>query len=123
MTDPKLDPMLLDLVEHPEAAPPSVAVIVALDTGPREREFASLEAAGLHRRSAVGDVVTGLIAVEDLPRLAAVPCVVAVQGGGALAPEPAEPARDEPLRTDDDIRGPQDASDGTAPDDPGSWGG
>jgi hypothetical protein len=87
MTDPKLDPVLADLVEHPEAAPPSVAVMVALDIDPHEPEFASLEAAGLHRRSVVGDVVTGSIAVEDLPRLAAVACVVAVQGGGALAPD------------------------------------
>jgi hypothetical protein len=83
----KLDPILAEIVEQPELQESRVRVLVALNTTLDESELAMLEASGLVTGSIVGDIATGSVKVADLPRLAAMPQVVAIEGGRPMEPE------------------------------------
>jgi hypothetical protein len=88
----KLDPILSELVDRAArslAAQPAepVTVLVSLRERCDDRVREELEAAGLTVRSVVGDIVTGVVAVADLPRLALVPAVHTIEGGRPMEPE------------------------------------
>jgi hypothetical protein len=93
----KLDPVLSELVERAArslAAGPAelVTVLVSLREACDERVREELETAGLTVRSVVGDIVTGVVAVDDLVRLALVPAVLTIEGGRPMEPEqPVQP--------------------------------
>jgi hypothetical protein len=85
--NPKLDPILAEMTEQPELQESRVTVLIALSMTPDASELAMLEAAGLVTGSIVGDIATGSVTVADLPRLAAMPQVIVIEGGRPMEAE------------------------------------
>lgn len=97
-----LDPRLLEMVERlatgvADGATPvevMVGLAAALDD-PQRRELA---ARGLSIRSEIGDVLTGVIKLEDVGALAALPGVRRIEASSPVYPE--APGKKRQLPTD-----------------------
>jgi hypothetical protein len=88
----KLDPRLLDMVQHADAghgdSAATVDVLVAVDAPIDAAARGDLTARGLNLRSEVGTVLTGSIRVGDVNRLAASSRVVKIEASAPLYREP-----------------------------------
>jgi hypothetical protein len=88
----KLDPRLLDMVQHADAgqsdSSATVDVLVAVDAPIDAAARRDLTARGLNMRSEVGTILTGSIRIGDVSRLAASSRVVKIEASAPLYREP-----------------------------------
>ena len=87
----KLDPRLLELVEHAEGATGEaetvINVLVGLDAPLDAESRAALVNKGLTIRSELGNVLTGSIKLKDVTSVASSPRVVKLELSGPLYPD------------------------------------
>lgn len=83
-----LDPRLMEMVEHFNAGATegerSVEVLVGLASLMDAAQQQAVTACGLHIRSAIGDVLTGVIKLEDVSTLAALPGVLRIEASSPV---------------------------------------
>jgi hypothetical protein len=88
----KLDPVLLELIEHTSEVEQDrrVDVIVALTTAAGDAVVKRLNRAGLETRSLIGDIVTGSIRAKNLSKLSRLTDVIKIESSQPMFPEEPE---------------------------------
>jgi hypothetical protein len=78
---------ILDLIESPRVRGCSIHVTIRLSEPPSTQVQQQLEAIGVAITSSAGEILVGIVQIEELPKLLSLPEVRWVEGGRGLVSE------------------------------------